>query len=313
MNGTLALPLSAIELRDAIRSSSRFDTARLDRVLRLDPVRGHVEVQASTSWAGLAAGLDDSAPDLSSLWAHAPATVGESVARNCAGPDGRPLVAHVEALAMVTPDGELRRVSRLVNPELFKLAVGGQGLFGASYSVTLNVQSLLRSARDREPSATLALPRAESKARLLQLLVPPETLEAFLEECRWRCDEWRTAIEGVQVRRTLPENETMLRWARREYAEVSLFLGELCTIGGSVRATQLRRELIDAAIARSGSFPIASTPEATRVQVESCYPQLKTLLAEKRRFDPAEKLVNAWYRHHSSLLVRESCDVRWSN
>jgi hypothetical protein len=313
MNGTLALPLSAIELRDAVRSSSRFDTARLDRVLRLDPGRGHVEVQASASWAGLAAGLGDSAADLSTPWAHAPATIGDSVARNCAGPDGRPLVAHVEALAMVTPDGELRRVSRLANAELFKLAVGGQGLFGASYSITLNVQSLIRSTRESQPSATLTLLRPGSKARLLQLLIPPEALEAFLGECRSRCDEWRTVIEGVQVRRTLPENETVLRWARREYAEVSLFLGELRTIGGSVRATQLRRELIDAAIARSGSFPIASTPEATRAQVESCYPQLKTVLAEKRRFDPGEKLMNAWYRHYSSLLVRESCDVRWSN
>jgi hypothetical protein len=37
------------------------------------------------------------------------------------------------------------------------------------------------------------------------------------------------------------------------------------------------------------------------------------VLAEKRRIDPAAKLVNPWYRHYSSLLVRESCDVRWSN
>jgi FAD/FMN-containing dehydrogenase len=313
MLGTLVLPLSAIELRDAVRSSTRFDTARLDRVLRLDPGRGHVEVQASTSWAVLAARLGATAAELPALWAHAPATIGESVARNSAGSDGRPLVAHVEGLTMVTPDGELRRVSRLANPELFKLAVGGQGLFGASYSVTLNLQSLMRSTRDSQPSATLALPGADSNARLLQLLIPPEALEDFLAECRSRCDEWRTTIEGVQVRRTLPEDETVLRWARREYAEVSLFLGELRTIGGSVRATQLRRELIDASIARSGSFPIAGTPEATRAQVESCYPQLKTVLAEKRRVDPAEKLVNAWHRHYSSLLVRESCDVRWSN
>jgi FAD/FMN-containing dehydrogenase len=313
MNGTLALPLSAIELRDAVRSSSRFDTARLDRVLRLDPARGHVEVQASASWAGLAAGLGDSAAELPTLWAHAPATIGASVAKNSAGPDGRPLVSHIEGLAMVTPDGELRRVSRLANPELFKLAVGGQGAFGACYSVTLNVQSLMRSTRESQPGTTLTLPGAGSKARLLQLLIPPEALEAFLAECRSRCDEWRTAIEGVQVRRTLVESETVLRWARREYAEVSLFLGELRTIGGSVRATQLRRELIDAAIARSGSFPIACTPEATRAHVEACYPQLKTVLAEKRRFDPAEKLTNAWYRHYSSLLIRESCDVRWSN
>lgn len=313
MLGTLALPLSAIELRDAVRSSSRFDTAGLDRVLRLDPGRGQVEVQASASWAALAARLGATATELPALWAHAPATIGGSVAKNAAGPDGRPIVAHVEALAMVTPDGELRRVSRLANAGLFKLAVGGQGLFGAPYSVTLNVQSLIRSARESQPSATLTLPCAGSKARLLQLLIPPEALEDFLAESRAHCDEWRTAIEGVQVRRTLPENETVLRWARREYAEVSLFLGELSTIGGSVRATQLRRELIDAAIARAGSFPIAGTPEATRAQVESCYPQLKTVLAEKRRVDPAEKLVNPWYRHYSSLLGRESCDVRWSN
>jgi FAD/FMN-containing dehydrogenase len=313
MLGTLAFPLSAIELRDALRSSARFDTTRLDRVLRLDPDRGHVEVQASTSWAALAERLGASAGELPALWAHGPGTVGESVARNSAGADGRPVVAHVEGLTMVTPDGELRRLSRLAKPELFQLAVGGQDLFGASYSVTLNVQSLMRSAKDCRPGATLTLPSAGSNARLLQLLIPPQLLEDFLAESRSRCSEWRTAIEGVQVRRTLAENETVLRWARCEYAEVSLFLGELCTIGGSVRATQLRRELIDAAIARSGSFPIASTPEATRVQVESCYPELKTVLAEKRRIDPAGKLVNPWYRHYSSLLVRESCDVRWSN
>jgi hypothetical protein len=78
-----------------------------------------------------------------------------------------------------------------------------------------------------------------------------------------------------------------------------------------VRATQVRRELIDAAIARGGSFPITSTPEATREQVERCYPQLRTVLAEKRRLDPSEKLVNPWYGHHRNLLWREACDVRW--
>ena len=56
---------------------------------------------------------------------------------------------------------------------------------------------------------------------------------------------------------------------------------------------------------------IAAVPEATREQVEACYPQLRTLLAEKRRLDPAEKLVNAWYTHHRSLMCRESCEVRW--
>jgi FAD/FMN-containing dehydrogenase len=269
MLATLTAPVSAIELRDAVRSSSRIDAGRLDRVLRHDSDRGLVEVQASASWATLATRLGAAATELPALWAHAPGTIGESIAANTAGPDGRPIVAHTEALAMVTPDGELRRVSRLSNPGLFKLAVGGHGLFGAAYSVTLNVQSLMRSSRERQPTETLVLASAGSVARRLRVLVPPEALERFIADARSRCEEWRTAIDGVEVRRTLAENETILRWARREYAEVTLRLGERFTIGGSVRITQLRQDLIEAAIAHTGSFPIASTPEATRAQVEA--------------------------------------------
>ncbi len=114
------------------------------------------------------------------------------------------------------------------------------------------------------------------------------------------------------MRRTLPETETSLRWARREYAAVRLVLSQRGTIGGAVRATQLVRELIDLAISQGGGFPIACTPEATRAQAEACYPELKNLLAEKRRVDPNEKLTNAWYRHYRSLLGREACDSKWN-
>jgi hypothetical protein len=313
MFGTLALPLSAIELREAIRSSRRFNTSRLDRVLRLDEERGLIEVQASASWSALATRIGPAANPLPALWAHAPATIGESIAQNVAGPDGEPIVVHTEGLAMVTPDGELRRISRLSNSSLFKLAVGGHGLFGAPYSVTLNVQSLMRSCKERQPTETLSLPSQGGLVRRLQLLIPPEALECFMTDARSHCAHWRTEIEGIAVRRTLPENETVLRWARREYAEVSLRLGERFTIGGSVRMTQLRRDLIDAAIGHEGSFPIASTPEASRAQVEACYPELRAFLSEKRRLDPLRKLVNPWYRHHCSLMGRRSCDVRWSN
>lgn len=311
MLGTLALPLSALELRDAVRSSRRFDPARLDRVLRLDAERGHAEVQSSASWAALAARAGSEADDFPARWSCAGANIGEAVAANAAGPDGQPMVAHVEGLTLVTPEGDLRRVNRSSHAELFALAVGGQGIFGAPYSITLNLPSVLRAASACLPIESLELPIAAEGGHPLRLLVPPAALEGFLSQCRAQCHDWRTAIGGVRVRRTLAENETVLRWARCEYAEVTVLLQELETIGGSVRAAQLRRQLIDIAISLGGGFPIASTPEATREQVESCYPELRKVLAEKRRLDPAEKLSNAWYRHHRSLLWRESCEVRW--
>src|SRR3954452_8190488 len=98
MLASLALPLSAFELRDAVRQSRRFDPVRLDRVLRLDASAGLVEVQASATWASLAAHLRPGSPEAAEAWSGL-GTIGESIATNAAGPDGRPVVAHIESLA----------------------------------------------------------------------------------------------------------------------------------------------------------------------------------------------------------------------
>jgi len=313
MHGTLTLPLSAFELRDAVRSSRSFDPARLDRILRVDEARGCLEVQASASWSSIAARACRGASEFPRQWGKSAANIGDAVAVNAAGPDGQPMVHHVEGLTLVTPDGELRKVNRASHAELFALVVGGHGIFGAPYSITVSVASLMRAAANPLPVVSLDMPKTQEKGRPLRLLVPPEAAEAFVGECRARCAAWRIAILGVEVRRTLGENETVLRWASRDFAEVTLSLQGLGTIGGVVRLTQARQELIDVAIANGGSFPIASTPEATCAQVEACYPQLRKFLSEKKRLDPSEKLVNPWYRHHHSLLWRERCEVRWAN
>jgi len=163
-------------------------------------------------------------------------TVAESLARNAAGPDGRPTVMHVEGLTLVTPDGELRRVSRRAHPELFALSVGGQGLFGALYSVTLKLDSLARAISEAAPSGS-----GNGTAPGMRLLLPPEHAVAFIADARSRFTEWRIAMEDPTLRLVMQEDETFLRWACREYAEISLRVPEAGTIGGSVRATQLRR------------------------------------------------------------------------
>jgi len=312
MQGAKSIPLSAHELRDAVRHGQRVDTSRLDRILRPEDNRGVIEVQAATPWKAIATLLrpGDAESEAASLKATM-RTIGESIARNTAGPDGRPAVTHIESLTLVTPEGELRRINRLAHSALFSLVVGGQGLFGTLYSVTMRVNSLLRSADETIQAAPPA--PCNTGARTLQLLIPPEALKAFVAEARARCEDWRVGVEGVDTRNVLPEEDTFLRWARRDYAEVGLQLAALPAIGGAVRSVQLRRELIDAAIAAGGSFPISRTPDATRDQVAACYPELPTFLAEKRRIDPSEKLINSWYLHHRNLFDRKSCAVRFQS
>ena len=197
MSANRSHPLSVSELQDCMRQRRPVDTSRLDRILRLDRDRSLVEVQAGVSWKALADRLRPG--DARTRGLPTPcATVGQSIAWNAAGPDGRPTVTHVESLALVTPDGQLRRVDRLTNPQLFALVVGGQGLFGAVYSATLRLQSLSQTVSEAQ-SGSAASPAGE--ARAMELLVPPEQAQHLEQDVRAACREWRTATELLPPRR----------------------------------------------------------------------------------------------------------------
>lgn len=306
------LPLSAAELCEAMRHGRPFDAARLNRILCIDERRGLAEVQAATPWATVAADLRRG--ELRSAEVPTPrSTVGESVAHNAAGPDGKPAVAHVEALTLVTPEGEFRRLSRNRDRELFSLAVGGHGLFGTFYSITLRMESLAAAVEQARPRERVFFRPGSLAPRALQLLLPPEALQAFIAEADARCHDWRLPLRSVELRRTTAEDDTFLRWASRDFAELKLSFCACEALGERVRAVQLRRGLIDAAITAGGRLQIASTREATRQQIDACYPQLQAFLAHKRRFDRHERLTNGWYLQMRRLLDGEPCEVRWNS
>src|SRR2546421_7274997 len=153
-------PMSALELCDAIKNGKPFDASRLSRILGLDAMHGLLEVQAATPWHAIAAELRPG--DARANVRTTMPTVGESLARNAAGPDGTPAVNHVASLTVVTPDGELRRVSRQRQRDLFALIVGGHGLFGTVYSITLCIATPAPAVeRSIQPQA-MSLPKSRS-------------------------------------------------------------------------------------------------------------------------------------------------------
>ncbi len=312
---------SADELRSALRQarerSLTLDASGLDRVLRLDRARNALELQAAMPWAALAEYLAPRGMPLEAFARSAclPPTVGEAVSQNAAGPDGLPLSAHVAAIALVTPDGELRRADRASNHDLFRLALGGHGLFGVLYSVTLRLESLQRSAGEALAPAELSIASASAPAGAgcsCECLLPPAQLDAFLADLRALAGERGLALHGISVRRYLPEQETFLRWSSREWAGVTLRFAAKPTLGARVHAAQIRRLLLAMALARGGSFPIRDPGDATREQLEACYPALGAFMAEKRRCDPADRLQNDWYRRMRAKLRGEPCEVRWA-
>ncbi|MGH4026094.1 MAG: FAD-binding oxidoreductase, partial [Pseudonocardiaceae bacterium] len=124
------------------------DTRSLARVLHLDLRRGLVEVEAGIQWPQLVAHLLAAQRGCRRQWGIAQKqtganyfTIGGSVSANCHGRGlgMAPIVTDVESLRLVQADGSVVVCSRGRNPELFRLVIGGYGLFGAIYSVTLRL------------------------------------------------------------------------------------------------------------------------------------------------------------------------------
>ena len=120
------------------------DTRGLDRTLELDEDRGLATVEAGIQWPKLVRDLHALSPTWSFKQKQTGGdrlSIGGAMASNIhsRGLAFRPFVDDIESFDLVCPDGGLKRCSRDENPDLFRLAVGGYGLFGVVYSVTMRL------------------------------------------------------------------------------------------------------------------------------------------------------------------------------
>ena len=125
------------------------DTRKLNQVLDFDAERGTIEVEAGVQWPRLYEFLESGQRGRDKQWTFAqkPDGVDRTTIGGClsANAHGRglampPLVADIESFKLVDARGELRSCSREENADLFRLAIGGYGLFGFVYSVKLRLQ-----------------------------------------------------------------------------------------------------------------------------------------------------------------------------
>src|SRR5881394_2747108 len=166
-------PRTRDELADIVRSASRkslpisvsgcrhsmggqqfatdgvcIDTRELDRVISFDRERGLLEAEAGIQWPKLIRAYLDAQADETKQWGIAQKqtgadtfTLGGSLSSNVHGRGltMKPLISNVESFTLINADGRSMRCSRDENNELFRLAIGGYGLFGLIDSVTLRL------------------------------------------------------------------------------------------------------------------------------------------------------------------------------
>ena len=169
----LLLPRSRNELAEIVRSASRkglpisvsgcrhsmggqqfatdsicIDTRPLARVISFDQERGLIEAEGGIQWPKLIRTYLDAQQENAKQWGIAQKqtgadtfTLGGSLSSNVHGRGlaMKPLIANIESFTLINADGKSIRCSVDENNELFRVAIGGYGLFGLIDSVTLRL------------------------------------------------------------------------------------------------------------------------------------------------------------------------------
>jgi len=144
---------------------------KMDGVLDFDTEQGIIRVEAGIGWPALmdylAKAQEGQWPQWGIIQKQTGAdnlTIGGALSANAhgRGVHFKPIVQDVLGFTLVNADGDVLKVSREENAELFKLAIGGYGLFGVITSVDLKLQPRAKLRRTVE---LLTLDELPDKAR----------------------------------------------------------------------------------------------------------------------------------------------------
>jgi FAD/FMN-containing dehydrogenase len=124
------------------------DMSRMNRVIRFDAAKGEVEVEAGIQWPELIHALVEAQRGrvhqfgiIQKQTGADRLSIGGALAANIHGRGLtlKPIINDVEAFVIVDADGCALKCSRRENAELFRLAIGGYGLFGIIARVMLRL------------------------------------------------------------------------------------------------------------------------------------------------------------------------------
>jgi FAD/FMN-containing dehydrogenase len=132
------------------------DTRDLNRVLAFDAQRGTITIEGGIQWPQLLEHLNRVQEGADRQWGIYQKqtgadrlSIGGALSCNAHGRglNLKPIVQQVEEFDLVDAAGAVRTCSRTVDPELFRLAIGGYGLFGIITRVRLTLRPRVKVRR----------------------------------------------------------------------------------------------------------------------------------------------------------------------
>ena len=136
-----------------------------------------------------------------------------------------------------------------------------------------------------------------------ELYVPRPRFVEFMEAARKSLLANNANLVYGTVRLIESEDETLLRWARQDYACIIFNLLVEHSPEGIDRARSQFQALIDCALTEGGCYYLTYHRWARKDQVETAYPEFREFLRLKDRHDPGGVFASDWYNHHREMFA----------
>ncbi len=138
---------------------------------------------------------------------------------------------------------------------------------------------------------------------ITELYVPLAAIDRFLAGAAELARQQAMDIIYGTVRVIRQDTETVLAWARQDWACVVLNLHVRHDAVGQQRAAGQLQSLIDCALAFGGSFYLTYHRHVRGDQLRTAYPRIDEFIAAKRQHDPRQLFCSDWYRWLQSTLA----------
>ena len=145
--------------------------------------------------------------------------------------------------------------------------------------------------------------RTFASLMISELYVPIARFAEFMRAARKSLLDTEANVVYGTVRLILREDETYLRWAREDYACVIFNLLVEHSSEGITRAKKQFQALIDCALDEGGGYYLTYHRWARKDQVEKAYPQFRSFLEMKDRYDPNRLFTSEWHRHYVEMFA----------
>lgn len=136
---------------------------------------------------------------------------------------------------------------------------------------------------------------------LHEYFIPRDQFVSYIDEMRIIMTENNVNLLNASVRVVHKENN-FLNYSPTDTFSIVLYINQTTDEKGNQKMKKTTQELIDLTIKHDGRFFLPYQLHYTAKQLERSYPEFKSFLAAKKRYDPEKRLTSTFYEKYSTEL-----------